>query len=77
MDKIVGGSPCLFDTMVAILFDVDDVVMLSKLGASFQRLLNKLYEYCISSKLGINLPRTKITIFGENIRNLINKDFYL
>lgn len=36
-------------------------------GASLQRFLNKLYEFCVLSTLHINLHKTKITIFGYNI----------
>ena len=45
--------------MVAILPYVDDVVMLFKLGASLQRLLNKLYDLCTSSSLEVNLSKAK------------------
>ena len=30
LDEISGDSPCLFNTMVAILLNVDNVVLLSK-----------------------------------------------
>ena len=43
LDEIDGDSPCLFNTMIAILFYVDNVALLSRLGACLQRLLNKLY----------------------------------
>ena len=54
LEKIDGYSPCLFKTIVAILLYGDNVVLLSKLGAGLQRLLNKLYEFCTSSNLEIN-----------------------
>ena len=51
LDEIDGDSPCLFNIVVAILFDVDNVVLLSKYGVGLQMLLNKLYEFCTSSSL--------------------------
>ena len=77
LDKIDGDSPCLFDTVVAILLHVDDIVMLSKSGADLQRLLNKLFEFCTSSCLDVNLSKTKIMIFGHNKRKLNQEAFYL
>ena len=37
LDEINRESPCLFNTMVAILLYVDDVVLLSKFGPCLQR----------------------------------------
>ena len=45
LEEIDTDSPCLFNMVIAILLYVDDVVMLSKSGASLQRLLNKLYAF--------------------------------
>ena len=77
LDEIDGDSLCLFYTVVAILLSADDVVMLSKSGAGLQRLLNKLYEFCTSSSLDVNLSKTKIMIFGRNKRKLNQEAFYL
>ena len=63
--------------MVAIFLFVDNVVLLSRLGACLQRLLNKLYEFCSSSSLEVNLAKTKIMIFDHNKRKLNQKAFYL
>ena len=52
--------------MVAILPYVDDVVMLFKLGASLQRLLNKLYDLCTSSSLEVNLSKAKHDLWPES-----------
>jgi hypothetical protein len=55
LDEINGDSPCLIYILNAILFVyVDNVVLLSNLGACLQRLLNKLHEFCISSSLDID-----------------------
>ena len=64
LDEIDGDSPCLFNTLVAILLYVDDVVLLSKSTVGLQRLLNKLYESCTSSSLGDSLFKTTFMIFG-------------
>ena len=70
LDEINGGSLYLFNVVVAILLYADDVVMLLESRVSFQRLLNKLCGFCISSHLAINLPKTKIMIFGQNRKKL-------
>ena len=77
LDKIDGDSPCLFNTMVAVLLYVEDVVLLCKSGACLQRHLNKLYELCTSFGLEVNLAKTKIMIFGHNKKKLNQKAFYL
>ena len=59
LDKIDKNSLCLFNTVVAILLYVDDLVILSKSRASLQRLLNKLYEICTSSSLEVIYLRLK------------------
>ena len=74
LDEIDGDSPCLLNAVVAILLHVDDIVLLSRLGASLQRLLNKPYEFCTSC-LEVNLYKTKIMIFGRNKRNLNQEAF--
>ena len=57
--------------VIAILLYVDDVVLLSKLGAGLQRLLNKLHEFRTFSSLEVNLfNKTKIIIFVPDKRNL-------
>ena len=38
LEKIDGDFTCLLNTMVAILLYVDDIVLLSRFGASLQRL---------------------------------------
>jgi hypothetical protein len=60
LNDINMDSLCLFNTVVAILLFADDVVLLSILGANLQGPLNKLYEYCTSSSLEVNLAKTKI-----------------
>ena len=77
LDEIDEDSLSLFNTVVAILLYVDDVVLLSRSCAGLQRLLNKLYEFCTSSSLEVNLAKTKIMIFGRNKRKLNQKVFYL
>ena len=77
LNEINMDSPCLFNTMVAILLFADDVVLLSILGANLQRPLNKLYEYCTSSSLEVNLAKTKVMIFAHNKKKLNQKAFYL
>lgn len=59
LDEIDGEAPCLFNTMLAILLYADDVALLSEFGPCLQRLLSKLYEYCSSSSLEVNLSKTK------------------
>lgn len=44
LDMIDMGSSCVFNIMIAILLYANDVVLLSKLGASLQRLLEMLYN---------------------------------
>ena len=77
MDEIDGDSPCLFSIVVGILFNGDDVVLYSGSCTSLQRLLNKPYEFCIVSSLEVNLPKTKIIIYGCNKRKLKQKAFYI
>ena len=55
LDEINGDSPCLYNTMVAILLYANDVVLHSRLGTSLQRFLSKLYDFCTSSSLEVNL----------------------
>ena len=59
LDKIDGDSSCLIKIVVAILLYADEVVLLSRSNVGLQRLLNKLFEFCISSSLQINLAKTK------------------
>lgn len=66
LDEINGDSLCLFNTMIVILLFDDDAALLSKLGASLHKLMNKLYEFCISVSFETNLARTKIMIFGHH-----------
>ena len=70
-------SPCLFNTMVFILLYVDDVVLLSRTCACLQRLLNKLYEFCTTSSLEVNLAKTKIMKCDRNKRKLNQEALYL
>ena len=44
---------------------------------AYKEFLNKLYEFCTSSSLEVNLSKTKIMIFDRNKRELIKKAFYL
>ena len=56
-----------FDTVGAILFYVDDVVLFSKSGSCLQRFLNKLFEFCtFFFNLDVKLSKSKIVIFGCN-----------
>ena len=77
LDEIEKDSMCLFNTMVVILLYAHNVVLLSRIDASLQRLLNKLYEFCTSSSLDVNLSKTKIMIFGRNKRRLNQEAFSL
>ena len=77
LDEFNRDSPCLFNTVVAILLYVDVVVLLSRSSTSLQRLLNKLNEFCTSSSLEVNLAKTKIMIFGRNKRKLNQETIYL
>ena len=77
LDEIDRDSLCLFNTMVAILLYVDDVVLLSRLGANLQRLVNKLYDFFTFSILEVNLAKTKIMIFSHNRRKINQEAFYL
>ena len=77
LDEINGVSPCLFNTIIVILLNGNDVVLLSRLGTSRQRLLSKLYEACNSSSLEVNLSKIKIMIFSCNKRKLNQEAFYL
>jgi hypothetical protein len=58
-------SLCLFCIVVVIFLYVYVYVdvLLSMFGVGLQRLLNKVYEICTSSNLGVNLCKTKIMIF--------------
>ena len=58
---------CLFDTVVAIIHYVGDIVLVSRLGSCLQRLLDKLY-FCTLSSLDVNLSKTKIMIFDHDKR---------
>ena len=42
LDEINIDSSCLFNTMIAILLNVDNFVLLSRSSTCLQRLLNKL-----------------------------------
>ena len=77
LDVIDGDSQCLCNKVVGILLYVDDVVLLSGLGTSLQRLLNKLVEVCTYSSLEVNLAKTRIMVFGCNKRKLNQEAFYL
>ena len=78
LDEIDKVSLCLFNTVVAILLYVDDFFFfLFESWLVLQRLLEKLYEFCIFSILDINISKTKILIFGHNERKLNQKAFYL
>ena len=43
LDEIIGNSPCLFNTMVVVLFQVDNVVVLSLI----RNMLTKTFEQSI------------------------------
>ena len=77
LDKIDRDPPCLFDTIIVILLYANDVVILSKFGASLQRLLNKLYGFCNSYNLEVNLSKTQIMTFDHNKRKLNQEAFCL
>ena len=77
LDKINGDSLCLFNTMVAILLYVDDVVLLSRSCICLQQLLTSYMRFCTPSSLEVKLAKTKIMIFGRNKRKLNQEAFYL
>ena len=77
LDEIDGDSPCLFDTVVAVLLYVDNVVLLFKPWACLQRILNKIHEFHTSPSLEVNIFRTQIMIFGRNKMKLHQEAFYL
>ena len=77
LDEINGNSLCSFDIVVVILLYADDVVQLSKLGANLPIFLIKLYAFCTSFSLDINLSKTKIMIFGHNKSKSKQEAFYL
>ena len=62
---------------MAILLCVDNVVLPSKSRACLQRLLNKLYKFCTSSSLEVNLSKIVTMKFGRNKRKLNQEAFYL
>ena len=66
-----------FNIVVVILLYVDNVVLLFKSKVGLQRLLNKLYEFCTSSSLEVNLSKTNIIIFGHNKRKINQEAIYL
>ena len=49
-----------YDKVVVILLYADNVFLLFTLGLDLQRLLNMLYEFCISSTFDVNLSKTRI-----------------
>ena len=51
LDETDMDPMCLFNEVVGIHLHADNVVMLSKLGASLQRLMNKLNEFSLSIAL--------------------------
>jgi hypothetical protein len=59
-----------------VLYD-DNIILLFKLRASLQGLLNRLYEFCASCSLEVNLSKTKIMIFACNKIKLNQEAFYL
>lgn len=63
LDEIDRGSLCLFSIVVAIILYSDDVVMLLESRVGFQRILKKVCGFFISSRLGIDLSKTKIMTF--------------
>ena len=77
LDDIDGNSPCLFVTVVIVILYVDNIILLSKSRTKLQRLLKELHEFCTSSRLKVNLCKTKIMNFGCNKRKLNQKAFYL
>ena len=77
LDEIDKDSLCLCNTMVAILLCAKDVILLIRLGACLQRLVNKPYEFYTVSSLEVNLSKTKIIIFDNNKKKLNPKAFCL
>ena len=77
LEKIDGESLCLYNTMSIIHLYVDDGVLLSRSEARLQRVLHKLYEFCTSFSLEVNISKTKIMLFGHNKRKLNQEAFYL
>jgi hypothetical protein len=63
LKEINMDSLCLFCIVVVIFLYVYVNVVLSLFGVGLQRLLNKVYEICTSSNLGVNLCKIKIMIF--------------
>ena len=59
LDEISGDSLCLFNLVVAIILYVDDVVLLSRLGASLQRLLTSSMSFALLLALKSIYPRLK------------------
>ena len=55
LDEVDWNPPCSFNMVVAIILYVDVVVLLSKSIPCLQKLLNKLYEFCTSFSLEVNI----------------------
>ena len=70
-------SMCLFNTMLAIPLYGDDVVLLLKSRGGLQRCLNKVYEFCTSSSLEVNLLKIKLMIYGRNKRQLNQEAYFI
>ena len=62
--------------MVSILYPNNNIIF-SNSWACIHILLNKLYRFCTSSSLEVNLSKTKIAIFGCNKRELNQEVFHL
>ena len=57
---------------ISCLLYADDLVLLSTSPSGLQKCLDKLYEFCTSWRLEVNVTKSKVLIFNSNGKSFID-----
>ena len=56
------------DVLILILLSADDIALISDTIVGLQRQLHLLRDYCLESKLVVNVVKTKVVVFKNGGR---------
>lgn len=65
MHTFLGGGVEIEDIKVNILLYADDIVIISESPHQLQRMINRLFDYCKTWQLEVNLSKSQIMIMKE------------
>ena len=55
-------------TLVKVLLDAEDLIILAESEVELQAMINYLYNYCNNWALNINLNKSKVVVFRQHLR---------